>query len=228
MQENDRKLQQAEGGKEEKFKTQIFISPNLVDPVQVAEVVLHELIHTMTKGHNHKGAFKWIAEACGLIFTPRGKGHTSANDDLKGKLEKVVKQAGKYPHEKWTPDKTYKKQTTRMFKLVSMGVMIEPTDGIGNNGYDPKPYVVRASRAVLGAGFPLDPDGKEMYLELNFHQFNELNEGVDMGMDEEEKATYFIDSTIKLPSGGRGITKACYDRLLNGKCTHFYILNHPS
>jgi len=217
----------AEGGKEEKFKTQIFISPTLDNPVQVAEVVLHELIHTMTKGHNHKGAFRWISEGCGLVFTPNGKGHTSANNDLKDKLGKIVKQAGKYPHEKWTPDKTYKKQTTRMFKLVSLGVMIEPTDGVGNNGYDPKPYVVRASRAVLGAGFPLDPDGKEMYLELSADQFSELCASGEW-LDKEAHATYFIDSTIALPSGGRGITKACYDRVLDGKVTHFYMLNHPS
>ena len=193
----------AEGGKKETFKTQIFVSPTLDNPVQVAEVVLHELIHTMTEGHNHKGAFKWISEACGLAFTPNGKGHTYATSELIEKLEKITKKVGKYPHKKWPPNKNYKKQTTRMFKLVSLGVMIEPTEGVGNNGYSPKPYVVRASRAVLGAGFPLDPAGKKMYLEVNEEQLEEI-------FGRELASKDFKWHTINLPSGGRGLTEKDY------------------
>ena len=197
----------AEGLDKENFLTNIFISPTLSDPVQVAEVILHELIHTMTKGHNHEGAFRWIAEyVAGLAFTPKGKGHTYALPELKTKLEKITKRVGKYPHKKWMPNKSYKKQTTRMFKLVSLGVMIQPEDGKGNNGYEPKPYIVRASRTVLGAGFPLDPDGGKMYLEVNQEQVEEI-----IGRDIPSSwKNGFKDLTINLPSGGRGMSEKDY------------------
>ena len=157
-----------------KFLTNIFISPKLDKPTVVAEVILHELIHTMSKGHGHKGAFRWISEACGLAFTPNGKGHTYALPELEAKLEKIVKEAGTYPHQKWVPNRSHKKQTTRMFKLVSLGVMVEPQEGLGLNSYDPKPYVGRFSRTALSAGFPKDPEGKSMFLELTYEQLIEF------------------------------------------------------
>ena len=192
-----------------KFLTNIFISPKLDNAVQVAEVILHELIHTMTKGHNHKGAFRWISEACGLAFTPKGKGHTYALPELTEKLTKIVKQAGKYPHQKWVPNQSYKKQTTRMFKLVSLGVMVEPQEGKGLNSYEPKPYVGRYSRTTLSAGFPLDPKGNKMFLEVNEEQLAEI---LNRPLEEGDFKYY----TMRLPSGGRGISESDYNHAKKG------------
>lgn len=189
------------------FLTNIFISPKLDDALEVAEVILHELIHTMTKGHGHKGGFRWISEACGLAFSPNGKGHTYALPELTEKLKKIVKQAGKYPHQKWVPNRSYKKQTTRMFKLVSLNVMVEPVEGFGLNSYQPKPYVGRFSRTALSAGFPKDPKGGSMYLEVTKDQAEEL-----LGTKLYSKT--FKKLTINLPTGGRGISESDYFKLV--------------
>jgi len=190
-----------------KFLTNIFISPKLDKPTVVAEVILHELIHTMSKGHGHKGAFRWISEACGLAFTPNGKGHTYALPELEAKLEKIVKEVGTYPHQKWVPNRSHKKQTTRMFKLVSLGVMVEPQEGLGLNSYEPKPYVGRFSRTALSAGFPKDPEGSSMYLEVTKEQAEEL-----LGTRLYSKT--FKKFTINLPTGGRGISESDYFKLV--------------
>ena len=192
-----------------KFLTNIFISPKLDDAVQVAEVILHELIHTMTKGHGHKGAFRWISEACGLAFTPKGKGHTYALPELEAKLEKIVKQVGPYPHQKWVPNRSHKKQTTRMFKMVSIGVYVEPQEGQGLNSYVPKPYCGRFSRATISSGFPLDPKGRQMYLELSFDQFQEM-------VGRSVSLQCYKQNTINLPSMARGIDEKTYKNIIEG------------
>jgi len=200
-----------------KFLTNIFISPKLDKPTIVAGVILHELIHTMSKGHGHKGAFRWISEACGLAFTPNGKGHTYALPELESKLEKIVKEVGTYPHQKWVPNRSHKKQTTRMFKLVSLGVMVEPQEGLGLNSYEPKPYVGRFSRTALSAGFPKDPEGKSMFLELTYEQLIELFSVV--GWCDDEIDIIWKNCTINLPTGGRGIAEADYVKGLKGEFT---------
>jgi hypothetical protein len=85
----------------------IFIAPYLDDPMEVAAVVVHELIHSVTPGWHGK-EFKRACEAIGLVMTSR-KGRTEIADGSmapgspKGKalrehLEKLTTHLGPYPH----------------------------------------------------------------------------------------------------------------------------------
>jgi hypothetical protein len=88
----------------------IFVTPYIDAPMEVAAVVAHEIIHTVTPGE-HGGAFKIACEAIGLVMTSR-KGRTEIDDGSKtpdglgspkGKaladhLEKLTTHLGPYPH----------------------------------------------------------------------------------------------------------------------------------
>ena len=66
------------------------------DSSRVADVLLHEMIHSCAKFHGHKGPFKHIAQGVGLT----GKmTQTVASDDLKARIKsQVIDILGKYPH----------------------------------------------------------------------------------------------------------------------------------
>ena len=66
------------------------------DSSRVADVLLHEMIHSCAKFHGHKGPFKHIAQGVGLT----GKmTQTVASDDLKARIKsEVIDILGKYPH----------------------------------------------------------------------------------------------------------------------------------
>lgn len=63
---------------------------------RVADVLLHEMIHSCAVHHGHKGAFKQIATAMGL----KGKmTATRASEDLRTRIwDDVVTRLGRYPH----------------------------------------------------------------------------------------------------------------------------------
>lgn len=92
---------------------QIFISPELIDPSRVIDVLLHEMIHARLGGQfGHKKEFKRLALACGL----EGKmTATVAGEWLKEEIENWVKELGVYPHSQLDLSKA-KKQTTRLLK----------------------------------------------------------------------------------------------------------------
>lgn len=183
------------------FDTNIFITPKENNPVEVTAILLHELIHTVTQGHGHKGSFKTLCESVGLVLTPGGKGHTSALPELEKKLKGLVKEVGKYPHKKWVPSNQYKKQTTRQFKMTSLSVMCDPSNY--KNSWEPTAYSCRMSRQALSAGFPMDPKGRPMYLEITAGQLESL---VMHPVSHDE----WVENTINLPSGGRGLTEDQY------------------
>ena len=126
----------------EKFGTEIFITPNLTDPIQILGVLIHELIHAMTKGAGHKGAFRWIAEAVGLQ-KPMVATFVASDTALYDYCQKLVKKLGKPPHKKWVPA-SGKKQSTRMKKVSC-------------TSHDGDEYIIYMSRTQMERGTPMCP-----------------------------------------------------------------------
>ncbi len=99
--------------------SQIFISPVMVDAVEVLAVMAHELIHAIDDCvSGHKGRFAKIAKALGL----EGKmTATVAGDALKVELQAIAEELGEYPHAAISSGAQGadgpKKQTTRMMKV---------------------------------------------------------------------------------------------------------------
>lgn len=95
---------------------QIFIHPELTDPVRVLDVLAHELIHAwlpVGSGHN-RSSFGVEARHVGLDGPLTA---TTAGKDLTVALRKVAGVLGKYPHAALTYQQAKgKTQTTRMIK----------------------------------------------------------------------------------------------------------------
>lgn len=125
----------------------IYISPTQADTLEVAAILVHELIHAqLGAGFGHGKEFGRIARRLGL----EGKlTATQAGEELKtfllGRI--AYKNLGEYPHAQVTsgqgPTKT---QTTRMIKLEC------PSDG----------YLVRTTQKWLEVGIPSCPCGTEL------------------------------------------------------------------
>lgn len=133
---------------------QIFISPEIKEPVKVLGVVLHELIHASDDGASgHKGEFRRLALAMGL----EGKmTATVPGEDLALELDSLAVQLGEYPHGVLTPSQggpgggAIGKQTTRMLKLSASCCG----------------YVARTTKKWLQVGVPSCPCGNPMELEM--------------------------------------------------------------
>jgi hypothetical protein len=94
----------------------IFITPLLVQPIEVAATVVHELVHAAIGcEHGHKGPFKRAMVKVGL----EGKATaTTASAELVDRLmREILPPLGAYPHAGLTFMAKDKKQTTRMLKL---------------------------------------------------------------------------------------------------------------
>jgi len=86
------------GYHEIRMGVQIDGRKKMIDSARIADILLHEMIHTVTFGHGHKGEFRRIALDVGLEgrMTSTYAGETlSANI-----IDKVVRVLGKYPHKK--------------------------------------------------------------------------------------------------------------------------------
>lgn len=93
---------------------EIFISPMLELPGEVAETVVHELIHTIYMKDGHKGPFKRAARKLGL----EGKmTSTNAGVELQAKLSEITQRLGPYVHAMMTPTVKTKTQGTRLVLL---------------------------------------------------------------------------------------------------------------
>ncbi len=128
---------------------EMFISPVLDDPIQVAATLLHEMVHAAVGvERGHKRPFKQVMLAVGLRGKPTA---TYPGSELADTLQEAIARIGPYPHAALLPE-TRKKQTTRMHKLACA------------EGHEP--YVLRGSRKVIALGVPLCPlCGKEMDVE---------------------------------------------------------------
>ena len=103
---------------------EIFITPTMSDSLQVAETLIHELIHAMDNNKSgHLGYFKEVSEAVGLVGKRTA---TVAGEELRGKLVNLVDRLGEYPHfevsasSRLSPSKT------------------DPTAGEGGKDHDPE------------------------------------------------------------------------------------------
>ena len=126
---------------------EVFISPLLKDSIEVAGILVHELVHTAVGIEcGHRGPFKRVAVAMGL----EGKmTATTAGEQLKSLLTAITDKSGPYPHARLVASNRPKTQTTRMH-LVKC-----PQCG----------YQVRTTRKWLEVGVPTCPCGSEMVAE---------------------------------------------------------------
>lgn len=138
------------GASEDKISN-VFISPEKSDSVEVLAILAHELVHVWDDcEHGHGAEFKKVATAIGL----EGKmTATVAGEALKDQLEALTVIMGDYPHAKMLvgegggKSSGPKKQGTRMIKLHA------PTC-CG--------YTVRTTQKWIDAGMPNCPHGTEM------------------------------------------------------------------
>jgi hypothetical protein len=95
---------------------EVFISPVLKDPLEVAATLVHELVHcAVGVEEGHKGKFSRLAKALGL----EGKmTATTAGDTLKAHLQEVTDGIGPYPHAELTHSNAPKKQGCRLLKVA--------------------------------------------------------------------------------------------------------------
>jgi hypothetical protein len=94
---------------------EVFISPVLKDPLEVAATLVHELVHCAVGVEaGHKGKFPRLAKAIGL----EGKmTATTAGETLKHNLQEIVDDIGPYPHAELTHSNAPKKQGCRLLKV---------------------------------------------------------------------------------------------------------------
>jgi predicted Zn-ribbon and HTH transcriptional regulator len=77
---------------------QIFISPTLVEPFDVLDTLVHELVHAVDDcAHKHGKEFKKIALSLGMVGPMRSAG---AGPELKVVLTELATRLGSYPHGK--------------------------------------------------------------------------------------------------------------------------------
>jgi hypothetical protein len=124
---------------------EIFISPCLGDKLQVAEVLVHEMIHA-AGAPGHRGKFPKIAKALGLRKPWRA---TRATEELKARLNALITKIGPYPHATLDASMTpRKKDGTRLLKLIC------PNDG----------YTIRTTEKWVRIGLPACPCGSRLEL----------------------------------------------------------------
>lgn len=97
---------------------EIFVHPKLGSAVQVAETVLHELIHAaLPAGAGHKKPFSQAAKRLGLMPEGAKPTATFADEEMRKVLEGIVAEIGPYPHEALDTSRM-PKQSTRLLKVM--------------------------------------------------------------------------------------------------------------
>ena len=95
--------------------TEMFVSPNVSNPVDVLDTACHENVHRLVGVDcGHRGKFRTVALAIGL----EGKmPSASAGTELRQKLANIAERLGPLPHAALSSDGRTKKQSTRMLKV---------------------------------------------------------------------------------------------------------------
>lgn len=126
---------------------QVYVHPGIDDPVEVAAILVHELIHACRPDAAHGAGFRELAVPLGLEGRMTA---TVAGPALTERLISIVAKIGPYPHPALmgcvVP--TGGKQSTRMLK-----VQCATCD-----------YTVRTTRKWLDVGLPSCPEGDVMEL----------------------------------------------------------------
>lgn len=95
---------------------EIFIRPDQDDPVEVAGILAHELVHAfLPPDAKHGISFKRLGKAIGLEGKPTEMHPGTA---LTGELTVICNTLGPFPHAKLAMIKPGKKQTTRLIKAL--------------------------------------------------------------------------------------------------------------
>ena len=117
---------------------EIVISMSLQDPMKVAGVLAHELVHAVVGNENgHNKVFKKCAVAIGL----EGKmTATTESEAFKQRVQPMIDKLGEYPHASLSLNNR-KKQSTRMIKTSC------PSCG----------YTARLSQKWIEVGTPICP-----------------------------------------------------------------------
>lgn len=125
---------------------EIFVCPSQDNPTTVLAILLHEMIHaTVGLQEGHKGAFKRVAKASGLIGKMTA---TAPGDVLTATLRNIAKKLGPYPHKELNPmvGTGPKKDGTRLLKVVCPDCE----------------YTVRTTQKWIDVGLPTCTCGSEM------------------------------------------------------------------
>ena len=129
--------------------TEMFISPTMSDPMRVAGVLAHEMVHGIVGvEHGHDKHFGKLAREIGL----EGKlTATTEGEAFKAKVQPILDKLPAYPHHAMNPGLNgKKKQSTRLIKCEC------PECG----------YNVRVTRKWLEVGLPGCPEHGEMEVAL--------------------------------------------------------------
>ena len=132
---------------------EIFISPQLADPVRVLDVLLHEMIHAhLGNGKGHGKEFKKLKEQFGLAGRVTAT-IAEVGSDLYNQLNAMAQSLGEFPHSAICPstEKEGKKEEPKQapwvrFKSKTMDsyrVMVSP-------------------KSLEEFGIPKDPNGEEL------------------------------------------------------------------
>ena len=93
---------------------QFYIHPSISDSMRVADIAIHELIHTaMPVGVKHGPRF---AKAATMLLLEGKPTATEGGEEFKRHVRPWLKQLGKYPHSAIDMTAEKEKQTTRMIK----------------------------------------------------------------------------------------------------------------
>jgi hypothetical protein len=130
---------------------EILIAPTLADPVEVFEVLVHELCHSTAGAMNHGLKFAHVASVMGLMAVGTGKEEwksTKGDASFLPAYAGMIDGLGAYPHAALTFSNAKKTQGTRMLKACC------PSCG----------YTVRLTQKWADQGLPTCPCGDDLAL----------------------------------------------------------------
>ena len=136
---------------------EMFISPELDQPIEILHVLAHEMCHGIVGTDcGHKGAFVNLCKKIGLVAPWTA---TTPGPELLKTLAIYAVQLGPYPHARLNDVR--QRQTTRLLKATCPN----PECAIRLNAAGNKPYTVRITQQWAEAGMPSCPCGTLMELE---------------------------------------------------------------
>lgn len=96
---------------------EVFVNPEIDDPIDVLGNVVHELIHAVddcASGHKRGGFFARTAIMAGLVGPATA---TKPGLELSLELTDLIEALGPFPHSRMQLDQVHRKQETRQLKV---------------------------------------------------------------------------------------------------------------